>query len=261
MTYENILVAVEGPLTTITINRERVRNALNQATIAEIDAALRAFDDDASQRVAIITGAGDRAFAAGADITEIQVLTGADAARRFSEAAHHLGLLMRQMGKPIIAAINGFALGGGLELAMNCDIRIAADTAKFGQPEINLGIIPGWGGTQRLPRLVGAAAARLICMTGDMITAEDALRLGLVERVVPAAMVMEETRALAMKIASKAPLAIAAIKQAINRGLDMSLSEGCMYEAALFGAIAVTDDAKEGTTAFLEKRQPTWRGQ
>jgi hypothetical protein len=131
MTYENILVAVEGPLTTITINRERVRNALNQATIAEIDAALRAFDDDASQRVAIITGAGDRAFAAGADITEIQVLTGADAARRFSEAAHHLGLLMRQMGKPIIAAINGFALGGGLELAMNCDIRIAADTREI----------------------------------------------------------------------------------------------------------------------------------
>jgi enoyl-CoA hydratase len=260
MTYENILVSVEGPLTMITINRERVRNALNQATIAEIDAALRAFDDDASQRVAIITGAGDRAFAAGADITEIQVLTGADAARRFSEAAHHLGLLMRQMGKPIIAAINGFALGGGLELAMNCDIRIAADTATFGQPEINLGIIPGWGGTQLLPRLVGAAAARLICMTGDMITAEDALRLGLVERVVPAAMLMEETRALAMKIASKAPLAIAAIKHAINRGLDMPLSEGCMYEAALFGAIAVTDDAKEGTTAFLEKRQATWRG-
>lgn len=261
MTYDNILVAVEGPLTIITINRERVRNALNQATIAEIQTALRAFEADSSQRVAIITGAGDRAFAAGADITEIRVLPGADAARRFSEAAHDLGLFMHQMAKPIIAAINGYALGGGLELAMSCDVRIAAETAMFGQPEINLGIIPGWGGTQRLPRLIGPSAARLLCMTGDMITAAEALRLGLVERVVPAASLMDEARTLAMKIASKAPLAIAAIKQAINRGLDMPLAEGCMYEAALFGAVAATDDAKEGTSAFLEKRQPTWKGQ
>lgn len=260
MPYEHIVVAVDGPLTTITINRERVRNALNQATIAEIRAALQAFEADAAQRVAIITGAGDRAFAAGADISELNVLPGADAARRFSEAAHELGLFMRQMGKPVIAAINGFALGGGLELAMNCDIRIAADTAKFGQPEINLGIIPGWGGTQRLPRLVGPAAARLLCMTGDMITADEALRLGLVERVTPAAELMDTTHALARQIAARAPLAIAAIKQAINRGLDMPLVEGCMYEAALFGAIAATDDAKEGTAAFLEKRQPTWQG-
>ncbi len=261
MTYDNILVAVEGPLTIITINRERVRNALNQATIAEIHTALRAFEIDASQRVAIITGAGDRAFAAGADITELQVLPGADAARRFSEAAHDLGLFMRQMTRPIIAAINGYALGGGLELALSCDMRIAAETAMFGQPEINLGIIPGWGGTQRLPRLIGPSAARLLCMTGDMIPAEEALRLGLVERVVPTSSLMDEARALAMKIAAKAPLAIAAIKQAINRGLDMPLAEGCMYEAALFGAVAATDDAKEGTTAFLEKRQPTWKGQ
>ncbi|PMP88061.1 MAG: enoyl-CoA hydratase [Roseiflexus castenholzii] len=252
MTYDNILVAVEGPLTIITINRERVRNALNQATIAEIQTALRAFEADSSQRVAIITGAG---------ITEIRVLPGADAARRFSEAAHDLGLFMHQMAKPIIAAINGYALGGGLELAMSCDVRIAAETAMFGQPEINLGIIPGWGGTQRLPRLIGPSAARLLCMTGDMITAAEALRLGLVERVVPAASLMDEARTLAMKIASKAPLAIAAIKQAVNRGLDMPLAEGCMYEAALFGAVAATDDAKEGTSAFLEKRQPTWKGQ
>ncbi len=261
MTYDNILVSTDGPLTIITINRERVRNALNQATIAELLTALRAFEADASQRVAIITGAGDRAFAAGADINEIRVLPSADAARRFSEAAHELGLYMHQMTKPIIAAINGYALGGGLELAMSCDIRIAAETAMLGQPEINLGIFPGWGGTQRLPRLVGPAAARLLCMTGDMITAEEALRLGLVERVVPTASLMEEARALAMKIAAKAPLAITAIKQAINRGLDMPLAEGCMYEAALFGAIVATDDAKEGTTAFLEKRQPTWKGQ
>lgn len=261
MVYDNILVSVEGPLTTITINRERVRNALNQATIADLYAALRVFESDVSQRVAIVTGAGDRAFAAGADITEIRVLPSADAARRFSEAAHELGLFMHRMTKPIIAAINGFALGGGLELAMSCDIRIAAETAMLGQPEINLGIFPGWGGTQRLPRLVGPSAARLLCMTGDMIPASEALRLGLVERVVPAAALMEETRKIALHIASKAPLAIAAIKQAINRGLDMPLAEGCMYEAALFGAIATTDDAKEGTAAFLEKRQPTWKGQ
>lgn len=260
MTYEHIVVTVDGPLTTITINRERVRNALNHAAIGEIFATLRAMEADPTQRCAIITGAGDRAFAAGADIGELRALPGADAARRFSEAAHELGLFMRQMTCPVIAAINGFALGGGLELAMSCDLRIAADSAKFGQPEINLGIIPGWGGTQRLPRLVGPAAARLLCLTGDMIGAEEALRLGLVERVVPAAELMDATRALALQIAGKAPLAVAAIKQAINRGLEMPLAEGCMYEAALFGAITASDDAREGTTAFLEKRAPEWQG-
>jgi len=161
----------------------------------------------------------------------------------------------------VIAAVNGFALGGGCELAMSCDIRLAASSARFGQPEINLGLIPGWGGTQRLTRLVGSGMSKLLNLTGDMIGADQALRLGLVEQVYPDAELLDAARALARQIASKAPRAVAAIKQAIDRGQDMALADACMYEAALFGSIAATTDAKEGTGAFLEKRAPTWTGQ
>jgi enoyl-CoA hydratase len=261
MSYENLRYRTDGPIATITISREKVRNALSQATIAEIEAALQAVESDSSLRVAIVTGAGDRAFVAGADITELRATPSANAARQVAERGHRVGLTIAEMSKVVIAAVNGFALGGGCELAMACDIRIAADTAKFGQPEINLGIIPGWGGTQRLTRLVGPGRAKLLNMTGDVIDAAEALRIGLVERVVPAAELMPAAEALARQIASKAPLAIAAIKQAVNRGMDMALADGCMYEAALFGDIAVTADAREGTSAFLEKRQPTWRGE
>lgn len=260
MSYEQIRYAADGPVAVITIAREQVRNALSSAVVGEIYAALEAVERDDAVRVAVVTGAGERAFAAGADIGELRALPGADDARRYSEETHQLGLFIARMRKPVIAAINGFALGGGLELALSCDIRLAADTARMGQPEINLGIIPGWGGTQRLPRLIGPAAARLLCLTGDMIDAQEALRLGLVERVVPAAELMAAATALARQLAGKAPLAVAAIKQAINRGLDMPLAEGCMYEAALFGAVAATEDAREGTSAFLEKRQATWKG-
>jgi enoyl-CoA hydratase len=260
MTYEQIRFESDGPVAVITIAREQVRNALSDATTAEILAALLAVEQDDALRVAIITGVGGRAFAAGADIGELRALPSADAARRSSEASHRVGLAIAAMRKPVIAAINGYALGGGLELAICCDIRLAADTAKLGQPEINLGLIPGWGGTQRLPRLVGPAAAKLLCLTGEMIDAQEALRLGLVERVLPVAELMDAARALARQIAAKAPLAIAAIKQAIDRGLDMPLAAGCMYEAALFGAVAASEDAKEGTAAFLEKRQATWKG-
>jgi enoyl-CoA hydratase len=172
-----------------------------------------------------------------------------------------VGFFIAEMRKIVIAAVNGFALGGGCELAMACDIRIAADTATFGQPEINLGIIPGWGGTQRLTRLVGPGMAKLLNLTGDLINAQEALRIGLVERVVPPADLLPTTRALAQQIASKAPLAVAAIKQAVNRGMDMGLADACMYEAALFGDVCASADAQEGTSAFLEKRQPTWRGE
>ncbi|MFO7166672.1 MAG: enoyl-CoA hydratase-related protein [Chloroflexota bacterium] len=260
MAYEQIRFETDGPVATITIARERVLNALNRATVAEIHRALQAVEEDETLRAAVLTGAGDRAFAAGADIGELQALPSADEARRFCERTHEVGLFIGRMRKPVIAAINGYALGGGLELAMCCDIRIAADTARLGQPEINLGLIPGWGGTQRLPRLIGPAAARLLCLSGEPIDAHEALRLGLVERVVPAAELAEAAATLARKLAEKAPLALAAIKQAINRGLDMPLAEGCMYEAALFGALAVTEDAKEGTAAFLEKRRATWSG-
>jgi enoyl-CoA hydratase len=258
--FENILFSTDGPVATITINREKVRNALSIATNRELFAALRQVEADAALRVVIITGAGDRAFVAGADINELQALESAEAARAFSEDAHAIGTFIANMRKIVIAAINGFAFGGGCELAMACDIRIAADTAKLGQPEINLGIIPGWGGTQRLPRLVGPGMAKLLNLTGETISANEALRIGLVERVVPANEFHSEVAKLANLIASKAPLAVAAIKQAVNRSLDLSLVDGNAYEAALFGTIAVSADAKEGTSAFLEKRQANWTG-
>jgi enoyl-CoA hydratase len=260
MAYENIIFERDGAVATITINREKVRNALNQATIGEILAALRALEADDELRVAVVTGAGDKDFAAGADIGELRALSSANEARLMAERSHEIGLFIAGMRKVVIAAVNGFALGGGCELAMGCDIRVASDAAKFGQPEINLGIIPGWGGTQRLTRLVGPGMAKLLNLTGEMIGADEALRIGLVERVYPAAELMPAARALAQQIASKAPLAVAAIKQAIIRGMDMSLPDACMYEAAIFGAVTQTEDAKEGTGAFLEKRVATWKG-
>jgi enoyl-CoA hydratase len=260
MPYNTILFERDGAVATITINREQVRNALNGATLGEILAALQAVEEDDGLRVAVLTGAGDRAFAAGADINELRALASADEARRMGERGNQVGLLVARMTKVVIAAVNGFALGGGCELAMSCDIRLAADTAKFGQPEINLGVMPGWGGTQRLTRLTTPGVAKLLNLTGDMIDAQEALRIGLVERVYPAAELAGAAHALAQQIASKAPLAIAAIKAAVNRGMDMGLEDACMYEAALFGALTQTEDAKEGTGAFLEKRAATWKG-
>ena len=260
MSYDNILFERDGAVATITVNRPKVLNALSQATIADLAAALREVEEDADLRVAIITGAGEKAFVAGADITELRALPSADAARQLAERGHQLGLYIAQMRKIVIAAVNGFALGGGCELAMSCDIRIAADTARLGQPEINLGIIAGWGGTQRLTRLAGPGMSKLLNLTGEMLSAEEALRIGMVERVVPAADLAGAARALAQQIAGKAPLAVAAIKQAVNRGHDMALADACMYEAALFGTIVQTEDAREGTGAFLEKRTPEWRG-
>lgn len=258
--YQNITFDRDGAIAIITIQREQVRNALNQATNAEILAALQDIEADADLRVAIITGAGDKAFAAGADINELYAQPSAHAARQLSQSSHQLGLTIAGMKTIVIAAINGFALGGGLELAMSCDIRLAADTARIGQPEINIGIIPGWGGTQRLPRLVGAGMAKLLNLTGDMISADEAWRIGLVERVYPAAELMGAARALAHQIAAKAPLSVATIKQAINNGLNMPLAEACMYEAALFGDTVASEDAKEGIRAFLEKRTAVWKG-
>jgi enoyl-CoA hydratase len=260
MAYETIIFERDGAVATITVNREKVLNALNEATTAEIYRALREVEEDDGLRVAIITGKGEKAFIAGADINELRASPNATAARTMSQRSHEVGLYIARMSKIVIAAINGFALGGGCELAMSCDIRLAADTARLGQPEINLGIIPGWGGTQRLPRLVGSGMAKLLNLTGDMISAEEALRIGLVERVYPTAELMGAAQALAQQIAAKAPLAVAAIKQAVNRGMDMPLAEACMYEAALFGEIVATEDAKEGTGAFLAKRKPTWKG-
>jgi enoyl-CoA hydratase len=210
-------------------------------------------------RAIVLTGAGEKAFIAGADINELAVQTpieGKEHARRGQQIFDAI----EQLGKPVIAAVNGFALGGGCELAMACTMRVAADTARFGQPEINLGIIPGYGGSQRLPRLVGRGVALEILLTGDMISAERAYEIGLVNRVVPAAELMSEAKKIAHVLASKAPIAIRYILEAVHHGLDGSLDAGQFLETALFGAIASSADMKEGTKAFLEKRKAVWQG-
>jgi enoyl-CoA hydratase len=257
--FDNLLVERDGPVATLTINRPAVLNALNSQTMDDLRRAVLEVKHDAAVRVAIVTGAGPKAFIAGADINELSMLTPA-AGRDHALRGQHVLDLIENLGKPVIAAINGFALGGGCELAMACTLRIAADTAKLGQPEINLGVMPGYAGTQRLARLVGRAAALELTLSGRQIAADEALRIGLVHRVVPAAALMEEARAWAAALAEKAPLAVRHIIDAINRGLEMPFAEGCVLEATLFGLIASTEDMREGTRAFLEKRKAVFRG-
>ncbi|GAC1548205.1 MAG: enoyl-CoA hydratase-related protein [Herpetosiphon sp.] len=259
MAFQNIEVQHEAGISTITLNRPKQLNALNGATISELLAALGEMHADRDVRVIVITGNG-RAFAAGADINELRALGTATDARELATRSHTLGQLMSQLRQPVIAAINGFAFGGGLELALACDIRFAADSAKLGLPEVTLGIMPGWGGTQRLARVVGSGMAKLMMMTGEPVTAEQALTMGLVERVVPLDALLAATRDVATRIASLPPISIASIKQVVNQGLNMPLDQGNALEAALFGELAMTADAKEGTSAFLEKRQAVWQG-
>jgi enoyl-CoA hydratase len=256
---ENILVDMDGAVATITVNRPKVLNALNTQTLDEMRRAILALRYDEGVRVVIITGAGEKSFIAGADINELSVQTptgGRDHAMR----GQHVLDLIENMGKPVIAAINGFALGGGCELAMACTIRIAADTARLGQPEINLGIMPGYAGTQRLSRLVGKGRALELLLTGDLVFAPEAYRLGLVNRVVPAAELMAEVRALAAALASKAPIAARYIIDAVNKGLQMPFAEAQVFEATLFGLLSTTEDMREGTKAFLEKRKAEFKG-
>ncbi|HEX6289137.1 MAG TPA: enoyl-CoA hydratase-related protein [Herpetosiphonaceae bacterium] len=260
MSYEYILLERDSPLAIISINRPKQLNALSQGVLGEIHAALEELAADDAIRAIILTGAGDRAFAAGADIGELAALESATQGRILATRSHDLGRTMADLDKPIIAAINGFALGGGLELALACDVRLASENAQVGLPEVTLGIMPGWGGTQRLPRLVGPGMAKLLMMTGERIDAAEALRIGIVERVYPQAELMDAAKQLAQKLASLPPLSIAAIKQAVNRGLNMALDDANMYEASLFAELAVTQDCKEGTRAFLEKRRPEWQG-
>ena len=259
MTLENLLVERDGAVATVTINRPKVLNALNAQTLDELRRTLLELKHDDSVRVVIITGAGEKSFIAGADINELAVQTPVTG-REHARTGQHILDLIEHMGKPVIAAINGFALGGGCELAMACTIRIAADTARLGQPEINLGIIPGYAGTQRLARLVGRGRALELLLTGDHVPAAEAHRLGLVNRVVPAAELMGEVKKLATTLASKAPVAMRYIIDAVNRGLDMPLPEAQMFEATLFGLVASTDDMREGTRAFLEKRKAEFKG-
>lgn len=259
MTFENLLVERDAPIAVLTINRPSVLNALNLATLDELRRALVDLRDDAGIRAVIITGAGDKAFVAGADIRELAVqrpTEGKEHARRGQQVFD----LIESMGKPVIAAINGFALGGGCELAMACTLRLAADTARLGQPEINLGIMPGYGATQRLPRLVGRGAALDLLLTGRQVGADEALRLGLVNTVVPAAQLMSAARALATELSMKAAVAVQYILEAVRGAGETSLEVGQALEATLFGLVASTDDMREGTAAFLEKRTASFKG-
>jgi enoyl-CoA hydratase/carnithine racemase len=249
----------EGAVTVVTVNRPKVLNALNIATLDELAATMRQLQRDESVRCVIVTGAGEKSFIAGADINELAALTPV-AGREHARAGQAVFDGIEQLGKPVIAAINGYALGGGCELAMACTIRIAADTARLGQPEINLGIIPGYGGTQRLARLIGAGRALELLLTGEQIGAAEAYRLGLVNRVVPAADLMAEAHRLAAAIAAKAPVAMRFILEAVRCGVQLPLGEAQALEATLFGLVASTEDMREGTRAFLEKRQPEFKG-
>jgi len=257
--YENVRVEVDGFVATLTIAREKALNALNRHTLNELTWALRDVDADARIRAVILTGAGDKAFVAGADISEMQDLAAYEA-RSFAQAGRQVGDVLEAMTKPVIAAVNGFALGGGTELALACDFIYASDRAKFGQPEVNLGVIPGFGGTQRLSRRIGVGRAMELILTGDVIGAEEALRIGLVNKVVPAAELLAETRKCADKIAQKGPLAIAYARRAVRKSQELELPAGNDLEGELFSLLFSTQDQKEGMKAFLAKRPAKFEG-
>ena len=259
MAFDNLLLERDGAIAVVTVNRPKVLNALNSHTIDELRRAVLDLKQDDSVRAVILTGAGDKAFVAGADINELAVQT-PTSGREHALMGQHVFDLLENMGKPVIAAINGYALGGGCELAMACTLRLAADTAKIGQPEISLGLIPGYAGTQRLSRLVGRGKAMELILTGAPITADEAVRIGLVNRVGPAADLLVEAKTLARQLAASAPIAMRYIINAINKGAEMAFAEACQYEATLFGLVASTADMREGTAAFLEKRKPEFKG-
>lgn len=260
MTYETIVLERAEATAQIALARPKVLNALNVLMISELRDAFASLENDAGVRAIVLTGSGDKAFAAGADIGELSALPGAVAGVALARAGQALTLQIERMRTPVIAAVNGFALGGGCELAMSCDIRIASDRATFGQPEVNLGLLPGYGGTQRSARLLGRGMATYLCLTGEMIDATEALRIGLVERVVPHAELPAEAARVAGLIASRAPLAVGAAKRAIDEGIGVSTAAGLEIEALHFGTLVTTSDFAEGTRAFLEKRPARFNG-
>ncbi len=258
-TRENVLYEKKGAIAYVTLDRPKVLNALNKATIAELSEVFNEARDDAGVRGVILTGSGDKAFAAGADIAEMANDNPADAEVK-TQHGQRLTMDIENLGKPVIAAVNGFALGGGCELAMACTIRLAVETAKFGQPEVTIGIIPGYGGTQRLPRLVGKGRALQLILTGEMIGAQEAYRIGLVNEIVPNADLISRAEAILNRIDANAHVAVKLAIDAANRGLDVSLAEGLNLEASLFARCVATEDMKEGVAAFREKRKPKFQG-
>src|SRR5437879_12217613 len=259
MTFENILIEKKNAIAYVTVNRPKVLNALNMATMEELRTAFTDIKIDPTIRVAILTGSGEKAFIAGADISEL-ARHDAVSGKEYTHRGQSVLDLIENLGKPVIACINGFALGGGCEIAMACTMRLVSQNAKLGQPEVKLGIIPGYGGTQRLPRLVGKGIAMQLVLTGEMISAEEAHRIGLVNEVTAPADLIPRAEAIAQKLVANAPLAVQYTMEAVNKGLEMTLAEGLYLEAVLFGASCATEDKKEGTSAFLEKRAAQFKG-
>jgi len=259
MIYENILLEKKDAIAYVTVNRPKVLNALNGATIEELRAAFHELKQDALIRVVILTGAGEKAFVAGADIGELAERDPVSG-KEFAHRGQNVFNLIENLRKPVIACINGFALGGGCELALACTLRLASDNARLGQPEVKLGIIPGYGGTQRLPRLVGKGLAMQMVLTGEMITAQEAHRIGLVNEVTSATELIPRAEVIAAKIIANAPLAVQYTLEAVNKGMEMPLANGLFLETALFGVCCATEDKTEGTSAFLEKRAAAFKG-
>ncbi len=257
--FQNIRFEKKNQIAYVTVDRPKVLNALNMATMQELKHAFASIKDDDDVRVVILTGAGEKAFVAGADIGELSQHSPVSA-KEYTHKGQAVVDAIENLGKPVIACVNGFALGGGCELAMACTMRLASDNAKLGQPEVKLGLIPGYGGTQRLPRLVGKGIAMQLVLTGEMISAQEAHRIGLVNEVVPAGELIARAEAIAAKIIANAPLAIQYAMEAVNHGLDLPLADGLFLEATLFGVCCATEDKNEGTKAFLEKRQAQFKG-
>ena len=259
LTLENVLYEKRSGIAYVTLNRPKVLNALNTPTWKDLKRAFEDARDDPAVRGVILTGAGDKAFIAGADISELADVTAVEAEKSSSYGQGVLNLI-ENLGKPVVAAVNGFALGGGCETAMACTIRIASEKAKFGQPEVTLGLIPGGGGTQRLPRLVGKGRALQLVLSGEMINAQEAYHMGLVNEVVPASELITRSEGILKKIFSNAPIAVKYALEAANKGMETGLSEGLALEASYFGLCAATEDKKEGTSAFLAKRAAQFHG-
>jgi enoyl-CoA hydratase len=260
MTYETLLCEVKDQVARVTLNRPKVLHALSAQVFDDLERVFMALAGDAAVRVILLTGAGEKAFAAGADISEIAAVSDAAAGEARARRGQEVFRMIETCGKPVIACVNGFALGGGCELAMACTMRLASETARLGQPEVKLGLIPGYGGTQRLPRLVGQSMALKLLLTGEMVGAAEALRIGLVDEVVPAARVMERAEAVARTIVGMAPLAVAGCMEAVRWGSELGLEAAIDVEAEIFGRLCGTEDKTEGTKAFLEKRGAVWRG-